>query len=50
MHTYNIGFQLQILPSWIAFTAWKEEEENATFTFFVKPTGKVVSGETSDGT
>jgi len=48
MHTYNIGFQLQTFPSWTAFTA-RKEEENSTFTFFVKLTGEMVSGETSDG-
>ena len=31
----------------MAFTAWKEEE-NAKFSFFVKPTGEVVSGKTSN--
>ena len=48
---YIIGFQLKTFPSWIAFTAWKEEEEQSTYSYFVRPTGEVVSaGETNDGT
>ena len=39
-----------MFPSWIAFTAWKEEEEQSTYSCFVRPTGEVVSGEANDGT
>ena len=34
--------------SWIAFTAWKEEEEKSTYSFFIQPKGAVESMTTSD--
>ena len=40
--------QIKVFPSWIAFTAWKEEEEKSTYSFFIQPKGAVESMTTSD--
>jgi len=36
-------------PSWLSFTAWKEEEERRTYSFFVQPKGAVESATSDNG-
>ena len=44
----DVDVQIKVFPSWIAFTAWKEEEEQGTYSFFVQPKGAVESTITND--
>jgi len=39
----NLEIQIKSFPSWVSFTAWKEEEERRTYSFFVQPKGAVES-------
>ena len=44
--THNsIDIQTKEFPSWVAFLAWKEEEEALTFSCFVQPKGEVTGSE-----
>ena len=37
-------------PNWSSFLAWKEEEEARTYTSFVQPKGKTLTGNNSNST
>lgn len=34
---------MKVFPSWLAFTSWKEEEEQRTYSFFAQQKGAVES-------
>ena len=39
----DIDVHIKTFPSWVAFTAWKEEEEQSTYSYFIQPKGTVES-------
>ena len=44
-NSIDIIIQTKEFPSWVAFLAWKEEEEALTFSCFVQPKGEVTGSE-----